>query len=120
MRVVGIPSPHVVQGSAVLSIDVMEILSLLLGYIKKEVWKSVNGVLIIRNDINDHVLKTLLKMSTTNGLERTITSYVMLGEKMKQSENTPLTEMVFIINDHISFQSAAWLVSFRFSALRNP
>lgn len=59
-------------------------------------------------------------MRTTNYLDRILTSYVMLGEKMKQLENIPLTEKVFIINDHISFQSAAWLISFRIPAMRNP
>lgn len=59
-------------------------------------------------------------MRTTNYLDRIVTNYVMLGGKMKQLENTPLTEKVFLINDRISSQSAAWLISFRFPAVRNP
>lgn len=63
------------------------ILSLLPAYLKKEVGRSqwVEFLwLEMMEDINSYTLKALLGMRTSNCICKTVTSYVMLGEKMKQ------------------------------------
>lgn len=51
MRVIVLLAPMLFKGQLNYQCNVMGILSLLLAYIKKEVWKvTVNGVLMIRND----------------------------------------------------------------------